>query len=149
MSKTIVGARSKVFIDNQLVGIFDSCTISSAVTSEPIYILGSHVAQENAITAMEIVNVNCSGWRSVGQGKHILPKVPKVQDLLNFEPFTMTVVDRQTGQTLETITQVTPGTNNTNYNARATSKVNVSYVGIINYNEDGEQSENASAASLP
>lgn len=149
MSKVVTGARAKVYIDNVLVGIFESCTVSNNTGTEAIHLLGRFSPDEIAITSKEAVNVTCSGFRVVGQGKHVLPKVPKIQDLLNFQPFTMTVVDRQTGQTMETILGCVPTTDNTNYNAKATSRVNVSYLGIRASDEAGAQDESGGAASLP
>jgi len=148
MSKVVVGGRAKVYIDNQLVGIFESCTISNTTGTEPIHLLGRYSPDEIAIISQEAVNINCAGFRVVGSGKHTLPKAPKVQDLLNFEPFTIVITDRQTGVTLETVLGVVPTSNNSNYNAKATSRVNISYVGILNSDESGAQDE-AGAVSLP
>lgn len=148
MSKTVTGGRAKVYVNNQLVGIFESCTISNTTGTEPIHILGRYSPDEIAITSQEAVNVNCSGFRVVGEGKHILPRVPRVQDLLNFEPFTIVVTDRQTGEAMESVFGCVPNSNNTNYNAKATSRVNVSYVGILNSDESGAQEEGG-AVSLP
>lgn len=149
MSKVVTGARAKVYVDNQLVGIFESCTVSNSTGVEAIHILGRYSPDEIAITSKEAVNVSCSGFRVVGNGKHVLPKVPKIQDLLAFEPFTMTVVDRQTGETMETILGCVPTTDNTNYNAKATSRVNINYMGIRASDESGPQDESGGAASLP
>jgi hypothetical protein len=149
MSKVVTGARAKVYIDNQLVGIFESCTISNTTGTEAIHLLGRYSPDEIAITSKEAVNVSCSGFRVVGNGKHVLPKVPKIQDLLGFEPFTMTVVDRQTGETMETILGCVPTTDNTNYNAKATSRVNINYMGIRASDESGAQDEGTGAVSLP
>lgn len=145
--KVITGARAKVYINNQLVGIFDSCTVSGNLGTEPIFILGRYAPDEIALTSSEAVTINCSGFRVVGAGIHTLPAVPLVQDLLNFDPFTITVVDRQTGETIETILGCVPTSHNTNYNAKATSKVNISYVGTIAYNEDAN--DNDPGNSLP
>lgn len=149
MSKVVTGARAKVYIDNVLVGIFESCTVSNSTGVEAIHLLGRYTPDEIAITSKEAVNVSCSGFRIVGQGKHVLPKVPKIQDLLGFEPFTMTIVDRQTGETMETILGVVPTTDNTNYNAKATSRVNINYIGIRASDESGAQDEGTGAVSLP
>lgn len=149
MSKVVTGARAKVYIDNVLVGIFESCTVANATGVEAIHILGRYTPDEIAITSKEAVNVSCSGFRVVGAGKHTLPKVPKVQDLLGFQPFTMTVVDRQTGETMETILGCVPTTDNTNYNAKATSRVNINYMGIRASDESGAQDEGTGAVSLP
>lgn len=149
MSKVVTGSRAKVYIDNVLVGIFESCTVSNTTSVEAIHLLGRYTPDEIAITAKEAVNVSCSGFRVVGQGKHVLPKVPKVQDLLGFQPFTMTIVDRQTGETMETILGVVPTTDNTNYNAKATSRVQINYMGIRASDESGAQDEGTGAVSLP
>lgn len=145
--KVITGARAKVYVNNNLVGIFESCTVSSSLGTEPIFILGRYAADEIAITSSEVVSVACSGFRVVGAGIHTLPAVPLVQDLLTFDPFTITVVDRQTGETLETILNCVPTNHNTNYNAKATSKVSISYTGTIAYNEDNN--DNDPGNSLP
>lgn len=149
MSKVVTGSRAKVYVDNVLVGIFESCSVANSTGTEPIHLLGRYTPDEIAITSREAVNVTCAGFRVVGQGKHVLPKVPKIQDLLNFQPFTMAIVDRQTGQTMETILGCVPTTDNTNYNAKATSRVNVSYVGIRASDESGAQDESGGAVSLP
>ena len=148
MGKVVTGGRAKVYVDNQLVGIFESCTVSEAIGTEPIHILGKFGPDEIAITSQEAVNISCSGFRVVGNGVHVLPKKPKVQDLLNFEPFTITVVDRQTGETMKTVLGCVPNNNNENFNARATSRVNINYIGLLASDESGAQGE-ADAVSLP
>ena len=139
--KVVTGARAKVYVNNQLVGIFESCTVSSSLGTEPIFLLGRYAPDEIAITSSEAVNVTCSGFRVVGAGLHTLPAYPLVSDLLLFDPFTITVVDRQTGETLETILGCTPSSQNTNYNAKATSKVNITYIGTLGFNEDANDSD--------
>lgn len=148
MGKVMVGGRAKVYVDNKLVGIFESCTVSNTTGTEAIHLLGRFGPDEIAITSQEAVNVACSGFRVVDQGVHVLPKVPKVQDLLNFQPFTIAVTDRQTGKTIEVVLGVVPSTNNRNYNAKATSRVQINYIGLVNADESGGQSE-GDAVSLP
>jgi hypothetical protein len=149
MSKTMVGSRALCYVDNVLVGIWESVTTSKSIGTEAIHLMGRYSAAEIAITSQEVCNVSCSGFRVVGNGIHVLPKVPMVQDLLTFEPFTIVIVDRQTGETIKTIQQCTPTTDNDNYSAKATSKVSVNYTGIIAFDESGAQSEGAGAADLP
>lgn len=149
MSKVVTGGRAKVYIDNQLVGIFESCSVSNTIGTEAIHLLGRYSPDEIAILSKEAVNVTCSAFRVVGQGKHVLPKVPKIQDMLAFQPFTITVVDRQTGATMETILGVVPTTDNTNYNAKASSRININYMGIRASDESGAQDEGNGAVSLP
>lgn len=139
--KVVTGARAKVYVNNQLVGIFESCTISSSLGTEPIFLLGRYSPDEISITSSEAVNVSCSGFRVVGAGMHTLPAVPLVSDLLQFDPFTIAVVDRSTGETLETVLGCVPSSNNTNYNAKSTSKISITYIGTINYQEDSNDSD--------
>jgi hypothetical protein len=147
---TVTGARALVYVNNQLVGIFESCTVANTLSTEAIHLLGRYTPAEIAITAKEAVNVTCSGFRVAGNGITVLPAVPLVQDLLNFEPFTIAVVDRQnpTAAPLATILNCVPTTDNTNYNAKATSRVNISYVGTIYSDEAGAQSETGTVPDL-
>lgn len=152
MANTVTGARALVYVNNKLVGIFESCTVANTLSTEAIHILGRFTPAEIAITAKEAVNVTCSGFRVAGNGINILPAVPTVQDLLSFEPFTIAVVDRQaTGPNpvpLQTILNCVPTSDNTNYNAKATSRVNISYIGTIGYDESGAQSESGTVPDL-
>jgi hypothetical protein len=149
MSQTMTGSRAKVYVNNQLVGIFESCTIANTTGTEAIHLLGRYSPDEIAITSKEAVTVTCSGFRVIGFGKTTLPAVPKIQDLLAFQPFTITVVDRQTGATIETILGCVPTSDNTNYNAKATSRVNITYMGIRASDEAGDQDEGTGSVSLP
>lgn len=148
MSKTLTGARAKVYVNNQLVGIFESCTWNRSYGTEAIHLLGRYSPDEIAITSSEAITLSCSGFRVVGNGVHVLPAVPKVQDLLNFEALTITVVDRQTGSTICTVIGCVPNGDNGGVNARATSRVTVNYIGTIMSDESGDQAE-GDGASLP
>lgn len=155
MSKTIVGGRAKVYVDNKLVGIFESCTVNEALTTEDIHILGKFGPAEIAITSYNSVTINCSGFRVAKNGAKTLPKFPKVKDLLTFEPFTIQVIDRQpvanggSDIPLATIIGVTPETNNTNFNARATSRVNITYKGLMLTDESSANDGENDASELP
>ena len=147
-SKTLTGNRAKVYVDGALVGIFDSCNYSTSLGTEGIFILGATSAREIAITSQELISLNCSGFRVVGSGVHILPKYPKLGDLLNFTGVTITVVDRATGVQVLTALNCVPNNTSENYNAKAVSKINVSYTGIRGFDESGDSDE-SDAADLP
>lgn len=147
-SKVMTGARSKVYVDNQLIGIFDSCQYNTSIGVEPIHLLGRFSPDEITPTSYEAVTLNCSGFRVVGNGVYTLPKVPKVQDLLSLEGVTITVVDRQTGKAILTAIGCVATTANGGYNARATSKVQINYTGLRLSDESGDQDESG-AVSLP
>lgn len=148
-SKVMVGARAKVFVDNALVGIYETCTFNMNIGTEPIHLLGRYSPDEITPTSYEAVSLSCSGFRVVGQGPHVLPKVPKLQDLLGLEGVTITVVDRQTGQAILTAIGCVANSYNGNHNARATSRITVNYTGLRLSDESGAQDESAGAVSLP
>lgn len=146
--KVLTGNRAKVYVDGKLVGIFDSCNYSSSLGVEPIFILGATAAREIAINSQEVVNLNCSGFRVVGNGVHVLPKFPKLADLMNFQALTLSVVDRATGVQVLTALNCVPSTTSENYNAKTTSKIQITYVGIRGFDESGDSDE-SDAADLP
>jgi len=148
MAKTLTGPRAVVSVDNQVVGLFESCSYGVNIGTEPIHILGRFGADEIAPTSYEAVTINCSGFRVVGQGVHILPKMPKLQDLLNLGPVTISIRDRQTGELIMTATGCIPNSYSTGVNARATSRISITYVGLKVTDESGDQEESG-ATSLP
>lgn len=148
MSKVLEGGRAVVSVDNQVVGIFESCTYGAALGTEPIFTLGRYGAQEIVVTSYEPITVNCNGFRIVGQGAHVLPKFPKLQDLLNLGPVTVSIRDRKTGALIMTVTGCIPNNYNTGPNARASTRLSVTYIGTKLSDESGDQDE-AGAVSLP
>jgi hypothetical protein len=147
-SKTMTGARAVISVDNQVVGLYESCTYGANLGHEPIHILGRFGADEIAVTSYEAISVNCSGFRVIGQGVHVLPKMPRLQDLLNLGTVTISIKDRQTGDLIMTVTGAVPVAYNGGVNARATSRVSVTYTGTKLSDESGDQEESG-AVSLP
>jgi hypothetical protein len=150
-AKVFNGARAKVYVDNVLVGIFDSCSYSVNIGAEPVHILGRYGAAEITQTSYEAVSVNCSGFRIIGNGGHILPKFPKLQDLLNLESITLAMVDRQAeagSEPIMTVQNCIPVSYSTGGNAKANSRVQISYLGTHASDESGAQDEGG-AVSLP
>ena len=149
MSKVMVGGRAKLFVNNQLVGIYETCSYNSNVGTEPIHLLGRFSPAEITPTSYEAVTISCSGFRVVGQGPHVLPGVPKLQDLLALEGVTIAIVDRQTNQAILTAIGCVANSYNGNHNARATSRITVNYTGLRISDESGPQDESAGAVNLP
>lgn len=150
-AKTMVGARALVYVQGLLVGLFDSVDYSVNITAEPIHILGRYSTAEIVPTSYEAVTVNCSGFRLIGNGAHMLPKMPKLQDILNLEGVTLSVVDRKSqagSKPILTVTDCVPVSSGTGYGARSTSRIRVSYMGTVAFDESGEQEE-VNAAQLP
>jgi len=142
-AKVFTGARAKVYVDDILVGIFDSCTYAVNVGAEPIHILGRYSPSEITQTSYEAVTVNCSGFRIIGNGGHVLPKMPKLQDLLNLETITLAMVDRQKEDNVPimVVQNCIPINYSTGANAKASSRIQVTYMGTHVFDESGEQDE--------
>jgi hypothetical protein len=149
MSKVMTGARAKLFVDQALVGIFESCNWNQNFGNEAIHILGRFSPDEIVITSAEAVPVNCSGFKVVGAGVHTLPKVPKIQDLLDLDDIVLQIVDRQTSEAIFTLLGAKAVGHSGGVQARATSRVTVNYIGTRMQDEDGAQDEAAGAAFLP
>lgn len=150
-AKTITGGRAVVFSDGKPVGIFDSITINEGLTLEDIHTLGKFGPQEIVATAYNAVTVNCSGFRVYGFGAKALGQFPTLADLLSLGTITLAVQDRQnpTGQPLVTIVNCVPETNNQNYNARASSKVNITYRGTAMTDESTAGDAEGGSATYP
>jgi len=156
-AKVFHGARAKVFVkptENgtpQLVGIFDSCSYSVNIGAEAIHILGRFSPDEITQTSYEAVQVSCSGFRIIGNGAHVLPAVPKLQDLLNLEYVTLTMEDRQdsSNQPIMTVENCIPVNYSTGAQAKSVSRVQITYLGTHASDEAGTQNESSGAASLP
>lgn len=150
-AKTMNGARAKIFVDNVLVGLFDSVDYSISIGTEPIHILGRYSAVEIVPTSYEVVTLNCSGFRLIGNGGHILPKFPKLQDLLNLENVTLSISDRQApaGADPILVAQNCIATSyGTGYSAKSTSRIRITYQATSAHDESGAQDE-GDATTLP
>lgn len=150
--KVFTGARAKVYVDNQLVGLYDSCSYSVNVGTEAIHLLGRYSPDEITVTSYEAVTVNCSGFRLIGNGGHVLPKFPKLQDLLNLEYVTLTMIDRKAAPDSEpsmTVIGCVPVSYATGAQGKATSRIQVTYIGTRHSDEDGAQDESSGATALP
>ena len=147
--QTIAGDMAKIYVGNTLVGLFDSVSYSTSLGIEPIFILGRATASEIAITHAEVVTLNCSGFRVMNFGPYTLPEFPTVSELLTLDGLTITIVNRQTGAMMFTAINCVPSSYSGNHNAKATSKIQITYTGTLAYDESGTQAEPGDATSLP
>lgn len=146
---TMTGARAKVKVEGQIVGVFDSCQYGANVGTEPIHILGRYSPDEISINSYEAVQVACSGFRVVDQGVHVLPAAPKLQDLLLFERVQIEVEDRQTGENIMIVKNCVPSNWGEAQQAKGTTRFNITYIGTVLSDEDGDQDESSGATTLP
>ena len=149
MQKTMTGARAIVKVDGAVVGVFDSCQYGASIGTEPVHILGRYSPDEISITSYEAVQVSCSGFRIIDQGVHVLPKAPKIQDLLQFQRVQLEIEDRQTGSNIMIVKNCVPSNWGEGQQAKGTTRFNISYIGTVLSDESGDQDENEGATALP
>ena len=159
--KTMSGARAKVGIYNAQTGetkfIGSAFNVSYGVTYDfqPAYVLGRYSAAELAYTAVEVVNISMSSWRSFGHGWHKEAQLPPVQNLLTYEAIELVITDRQqealggTDPRIAKIRYVLPTSGAGGYQSRQLSEMTHSYVGLLVDDEDVTNAEHPTAADLP
>lgn len=146
-TKTFHGARALLYIGHagktQLSGVFHNCSYTVTYDVAPAYILGKFQPGELVYTAQEPVQVQCGAFRVVGNGPHGTMGVPKVQDLLNAEEVTVTIVDRVTDKILMTVTGCRPTGHSANFQSRSLTDLSVQMMGIGYGDESGRNEEPA------
>ena len=160
-SNLITGGRTVVSIfdsntnQTQIVGIFDSCSTSESLGVEDVHTLGAFGPREIAVTSSNSVKVTCSGFRVYGFGVKKIGSYPTLNALLGLGPVTLTIFDRQQpagSPPLATVVGCVADSNNNSYNARATSKVNITYTGTVLTDEagsDGKGGADGESGSSP
>ena len=148
-AQVMTGARAKVFIDTQLVGIFNNISYGLTYTADPIFILGAYGPQETVYTAQDAVNITCSGWRVIDHGPHTGAKMPTLTELLNHAYIEITVEDRQSNKTLAAFRSCRPVSYNTTLANRQPAEVQVTFIGLKVDDETSTNSETPGASSLP
>lgn len=146
--KTLTGGRAVVSVEGQIVGLFESCTYGPNLGAEAIHTLGRFGPQEIVVNSAEAITLRCSGFRIIDQGAHVLPKFPKLQDLLNLGTVSLSIRDRQSGKLIANALGCVPISYDTGVNARATSRMNVTYLATKLTDESGDQEEGG-AVNLP
>jgi hypothetical protein len=159
-SLVLSGARALVEIGGVIVGCFESCTWTSAISTEIIHTLGRYSAHEVVSTAYEAVDINCSGFRIMGANPNDAKGggFAKISQLLTQETVTITIVDRQSatdatgaGSTVVlTVVGCVPTSYSSGFQAKSASRFQISYRGTrADYSSDASDGESASAiASL-
>jgi hypothetical protein len=154
--KIMSGARAKLGVVDprtgqvRYIGIFNNVSFGLTFDAQPAYILGRYSPAEIDYTAQEPVNVTASGWRVFDHGPHAEAQVPRLQDLLNHEYLTLTLLDRQNPtRNLATIRNVRPTGYSTTISARNLEEVTVTFVGIYVDDESTENTEHPTSLDLP
>ncbi len=160
-AKTMSGARAKVsFIDQQSglpipCGFFSNISYGLVYDQQAAFVLGRYSAAELQYTAVEVVQISASGWRTFRHGRHTAGRLPRVQDLLLHQPLEMLIEDRQVtaanpgaDAAVARIHNVLPLTSGEGYTIRQLSEMTLSYVGLLVDDEDVSNEEHPTASVL-
>lgn len=151
-SKVMTGARAKVYVGTNPIGIFTNVSYGLQYDVQPIFILGRFGPDESVITGQDAVQINASGWRVIGAGPHAMEgaRVPRLQDLLFHEEMQITIVDRREDGTeaYTTVHRVRPVGYSTSISARGVQELSISFIGLSVTDESGPQND-PGASSLP
>ncbi len=149
------GARAKVAIYDpvsgqaKVVGIWNNFSYSLNHDVQPSFILGRYSAAELSTTGVEPVSITASGWRVVGHGPFVEGRLTPLDQLLTQEYLVLTVIDRQTKQTIATIHGCLPTGTSTTLSARQLQESTNTYMGLLMDDESTINTEASSATDLP
>jgi len=136
-AQILVGARAKVSINGNTVGLFANCTWSIRQDKAPAYILGRYNPAEITPTSQEPVSMSLTGYRVVDAGPYAVANATLLKDLLTEEDFDITVTDRQTGRVLFVATGCRVTGWSSGVAARGVSDIRVDVIGIRGEDEYG------------
>ena len=148
-AKTLTGSRAVISINGKVAGIFSNVSYSVNYGLEPIYTLGNYGGQELVYTSMDTIGITVSGFRVLDNGPYVIGSVPRLQDLLNHEDITVTLVDRQSGKTTANILGVRSGGYDSNASARGLHDLTIRMTGLVLSDESDKTAQGEGTGAVP
>lgn len=155
MGKVMTGARAKVGVVDpgantiRYYATVESISYGMQIDTGVSYVLGRWSCAAIDYTAVEVIQINMTGWRVVDHGPHVEMRIPRVQDLLQADYLTIVVHDRQTLKNVATIRDVRLTGYSGGFAARQLSQLSVSALGTLVDDELSDNAEPADSVSLP
>lgn len=151
-SKILTGARAKILINGNVVGLFSNCAWSVRQDKVPAYILGRYNPTEITPVTQEAVSITLTGYRVVDAGPYRVANATMLKKLLNEEDFSVAVLDRQTGKVIFQAQGCRVLGWSSGVATRAQSDLRVDILGILGEDEfgvaQGGDSETNTASNL-
>jgi hypothetical protein len=150
ISQILTGARAKVFINGNLVGLFASANWSIRQDKTPVFILGRYNPADIVPTAQEAVTLDLTGYRVIGLGPYVVGGATLLQNLLNEDDFNVALYDRQTGSLIFNASGCRVTGWSSGVTSRGISDLRLSVVGIVANDESAPNGDDdsSSAANL-
>jgi len=136
-AKILTGARAKIAIDGNVVGLFANCSWSIRQDKSPAYILGRFNPAEITPTSQEPVSLSLTGYRVVDSGPYAVANATLLRGLLNEEDFSVVVTDRQSGKAIFTAVGCRVSGWSSGVAARGVSDIRIDIIGIRGEDEYG------------
>jgi len=136
-AKILTGARAKVSINGNTVGLFANCSWSIRQDKAPAYILGRYNPAEITPTSQEPVSMSLTGYRVVDAGPYQVANASLLKDLLTEEDFEVVVSDRQTGKIIFQARGCRVSGWSSGVSSRGVSDVRIDVIGIVGEDEFG------------
>jgi hypothetical protein len=151
-AKILTGARAKVLINGNVVGLFSNCTWSLNQDKIANFILGRYSPAEITPTSQEAVNINLRGYRVVDAGPYKVANATLLKTLLQEEDFSVVILDRQTGKSIFTAVGCRVLGWSSGVAAKGVSDIELRILGLRAEDEygtaQGGDNEDATAANL-
>ena len=97
-AKIFTGARAKVLINGNVVGLFSQVTWSLTQGKVPNFILGRYSPAEITPVDQDAVRMTLRGYRVVDSGPYKVANATLLKNLLTEEDFSVAILDRQTNK---------------------------------------------------
>jgi len=136
-AKVLTGARAKVLINGNLVGLFANCTWSIRQDKQPLFILGRYNPAEITPTSQEPVSLSLTGYRVVDSGPYKVANATLLKNLLQEEDFSVAILDRQTGKRIFTAVGCRVTGWSSGVASRGVSDIRIDVIGIRGEDEFG------------
>ena len=155
--RVVTGARALVqcFDGDQAttIGIFSQVSYGLNYEYGTAFILGRYSAASIDFTSVDVVQMQCHGYRVVGHGWHQEARLPYISEMLFPNYLTFQIYDRGSKTAVMKLNPVLPTSASGGYTARQLSEIQCTYVGILCTDESdldfNKNTETAGAANLP
>lgn len=141
---TMNGARGKVVLDGNNIGLFSDSSVNFDLGMQDIHTLGKYEAQEIVPVSHETVKVNCRGFRimpttgptqvsdsDTQTSPYGAIRMASVADLLNHQDFTIQFLDRQNSdKVVWSVVRCRPTSLSQEVSAKGVMTFSISFIGI-------------------
>lgn len=138
------GARAKLIINNQLVGIFTQCSWGVSNDVHTAHILGRHGVAQFTYTGMDAIRVNLSAFRVIGSSPYSLKVAAELKEMMQYRGIQIQILERDTDKVVTTIEDCYLVSFDTGVAARTISDVSMTLVGrqLSDETTDGAEGPN-------